>query len=243
VLPVTLARLLSQLEKIEGLRWIRLLYAYPMRFGDSLVRMIGDSDKIVPYVDLPLQHISDRVLRRMGRRVTRKKIMRLLESLRRTVPGVVVRSTFIVGFPGETDEDSRELLAFIQDFGFGALGVFEFSPEEGTPAARLDGAVPADVKHRRAEEIMLAQQEIVAAANKRMIGKRIDVLVDGQNAAGQTVGRYYGQAPDIDGQCLFAKTGIGIRDPGLGSKEPPLAGRIVSAKVVGFDGYDLIVRE
>jgi ribosomal protein S12 methylthiotransferase len=237
---VTLARLLRQLERIDGLRWIRLLYAYPMRFGDSLVRLIGDSEKILPYVDLPLQHISDSVLRRMGRRVARQTIVRLLESLKRQVPGIVIRSTFIVGFPGESDEDFQELLAFIKEFRFGALGVFEFSPEKGTPAARLDHAVPAEVKHRRAEDIMLAQQKIVAAANQRMIGKRIDVLVDGQNAAGQTVGRYYGQAPDIDGLCIFKKTGSGIR--GSGSESSGLAtGQIVSSKVVGFDNYDLIV--
>jgi ribosomal protein S12 methylthiotransferase len=229
---VTLARLLAQVEKINGLRWIRLLYAYPMRFGDSLVRLMAESEKILPYVDLPLQHISDCVLRRMGRRVTRAKIQKLLESLRRMVPGVVVRSTFIVGFPGESDADFRELLAFVKDFGFGALGVFEFSPEEGTPAAWLDGVVPAEVKRQRAEEIMLAQQKIVAAANKRMIGKRIDVLVDGVNAQGQTVGRYYGQAPDIDGLCIFGKTK---------GRKTPAAGAIASAKVVGFDGYDLII--
>jgi ribosomal protein S12 methylthiotransferase len=231
---VTLARLLGQLEKIDGLRWIRLLYAYPMRFGDSLVRLIGDSEKVLPYVDLPLQHICNRVLRRMGRRVTRKKTLHLLESLRRVVPGAVIRSTFIVGFPGESDADFQELLAFVKDFGFGALGVFEFSPEEGTPAARLDQAVPEEVKHQRTKEIMLAQQNIVLAANKRMVGKRIDVLVDGQNAAGQMVGRYYGQAPDIDGICIFGKSGFGSKKPATGT--------IVSAKVVGFDNYDLIVR-
>jgi ribosomal protein S12 methylthiotransferase len=224
----TLGRLLRGLEKIDRPRWIRLLYAYPMRFSDALIDLMADSQRIVPYVDLPLQHIAEPILRRMGRGVGRSRIERLLGRLREKAPGVAIRTTFIVGFPGETEGHFRELLEFVRAFRFEALGVFEFCPEEGTAAARMDRQVPQEVKTQRAEAIMQAQRRIVLEAGRRMVGRELQVLVDGVDAAGRCVGRHAGQAPDIDGVCLLDR-----RAP---------AGRFVAARVVAPSGYDLRVR-
>ncbi len=221
-----LAALMKSLSDLEGLRWLRLMYAYPVRFTDELIDTMARCERIVPYVDLPLQHISDTVLRRMGRRVTRARIERLLEKLRRRVGGVAIRTTFITGFPGETDAAFEELLSFVQDFRFEALGVFEFSPEEGTPAARMDAQVPPRVAAERARRIMLAQRKIAFAANRRRIGEEIEVLVD-RSERGRSVGRHAGQAPDIDSECIVRK------------KLPP--GTFFRGRVAGADGYDLIV--
>ena len=221
-----LARLLKDLDKLDGARWIRLMYAYPKRFTRQLIDAIAECRHVVPYVDVPLQHISDPILRRMRRGAGRAATEKLLRGLRDRIPGVVIRTAFIVGFPGESDERFEELLRFIRDFRFDALGVFEFSPEQGTEAERLGRQVPDDVKAERAEALMLAQQEIAFAANRRRIGAPIEVLVDGKDLRGRRVGRYYGQAPDVDGICL------------LNSRAP--AGSFVRGKVVGCDGYDLI---
>ena len=222
-----LADLMKSLSKLDGLRWVRLMYAYPNRFNDALIEAMASCEKIVPYVDLPLQHISDGVLRRMGRRVTRARTETLLDKLRRRVPGIAIRTTFIVGFPGETRAQFAELLKFVKEFRFDALGVFEFSPEEGTPAARLKGRVAPEVAAERARDVMLAQQKIAFAANRRRVGQAIEVLVDGMDSQGRCVGRHAGQAPDIDSVCILKK------------KSPP--GKFVQAKVIGADGYDLIV--
>jgi ribosomal protein S12 methylthiotransferase len=222
-----LAHLLRSLSELDGVRWVRLMYAYPNRFNDALIDAMSSCEKIVPYVDLPLQHISDGVLRRMGRRVTRAKTETLLDKLRRRVPGIAIRTTFIVGFPGETQAQFEELLKFVKEFRFDALGVFEFSPEEGTPAARLKGRVAPEVAAERARAVMLVQQKIVFAANRRRVGQPIEVLVDGIDSQGRCVGRHAGQSPDIDSVCILKK------------KSPP--GKFVRAKVVGADGYDLIV--
>jgi ribosomal protein S12 methylthiotransferase len=226
-LGFNLASLLRELDKLDGLRWIRLLYTYPRRFTDRLIETIAACPRVVPYVDLPLQHVSDPILRRMGRGVTRKGVETLLGKLRRRIPGLVLRTTFIVGFPGETEGQFRELLEFVKGFRFESLGVFEFSAEEGTPAASMLRQVSPAVKAQRAKEIMLAQQEIAFAASARKVGSPIEVLVDGDDRAGRRVGRYYGQAPDIDGLCILKRR----RRPGS----------FVRTKVVGWSGYDLIV--
>ena len=226
--PNDLAALMSSLADLDGARWIRLLYAYPMRFSPRLIDVMAERENIVKYVDIPLQHMSDGVLRRMGRRVTRAKTEALLRRLRE-VPGMAIRTTFIVGFPGESETEFSELLSFVQEFKFDALGVFEFSPEPGTPAVRLKGPVDAAVKADRAKRIMLAQQKIAFAANRRRKGKQLDVLVDGVDSAGRCIGRHPGQAPDIDGVCVLSK--------------PAKAGTIVRAKVIGAEGYDLRVTE
>ena len=224
----TLPRLLRGLERVEGVRWIRLLYAYPQRFSDAMIDQMAASDRIVPYVDLPLQHIADAVLRRMGRGVGRASIERLLDRLRRTVKGVTIRTTFIVGFPGETDEHFEQLLGFVERFRFDALGVFEFCPEEGTPAARMDRQVGDEVKTQRRDAIMRAQQKIVLEAGKAMVGRRLQVLVDGTDQKGKCVGRHAGQTPDIDGVCLLSRR--------------VEAGRFVEAEVTRPSGYDLRVK-
>lgn len=223
----SLAGLLRALDALEGAEWIRLMYAYPHHFGEDLIDAIAGCPHVVPYLDIPLQHISDAVLKRMGRAVTRKHIVDLLDRLRRRIDGLVLRTTFIVGFPGETDEQFGELLAFVKDFRFDALGVFPYYPEPGTPAARMRGAVDEHVKQRRLEAVMLAQQGIAFQANQRRVGQAVRVLVDGADADGICVGRHYGQAPDVDSICKLAA--------------PRPAGTFVDGRVAAYDGYDLIV--
>ncbi len=226
--PTDLASLLGELDDLPGAAWIRLMYAYPIRFTDKLIDTIAAAEHVLPYVDIPLQHIAGGVLRRMGRGVARREVEDLLGKLRQRVADVTIRTTFIVGFPGETDAEFAELLEFVREFGFEAMGVFEFSPEEGTPAAGLAGAVADDVKADRAEQLMLAQQAVAFDANERAVGRVIDVLVDGVDNDGRSVGRHGGQAPEVDSVCLL--TG------------PAPAGEIISAEVVGWDEYDLLVR-
>jgi len=223
----TLASLLRKLDRIDGLRWIRLMYAYPRLLTDDLIGAIADCPRVVKYVDIPLQHISDAVLKRMRRNVRRGQIEGLLEKLRRRAAGLVIRTTFIVGFPGETERDFEELLEFVRQFRFDALGVFEFSPEEGTPAATMRPAVPRKVAAERARRIMLLQKRLVLAANRRKVGQELEVLVDGVDSRGRSFGRHAGQAPDIDSICLL--------------RGPCRPGRLVHGKVVGYDAYDLIV--
>ncbi len=226
--PTDLASLLSQLDSQAGAAWIRLMYAYPIRFTDKLIETVAAADRVLPYVDIPLQHIADGVLRRMGRNVGRAEVEGLLGKLRGAMPNVTIRTTFIVGFPGETDAEFAELLEFVEQFGFDAMGVFEFSSEEGTPAAKLPGAVADDVKAGRAEQLMLAQQAIAFEANEQAVGQTIDVLVDGADNDGQSVGRHAGQAPEVDSVCILT--------------EPAEAGAMISAEVVGWSDYDLLVR-
>ena len=235
---VDLVGLLEMLDALDGARWIRLMYAYPRRFTDELIAVMAACRRVVPYVDLPLQHISDPVLRRMGRGVGRAQTEALLAKLRDRLPGVALRTGFIVGFPGETDQQFEELLRFVREFGFDAMGVFEFSPEEGTPAAEMPDPVPPHVKAERAKALMLAQQEVVFAANRAKVGESVEVLIDlpglaseaeagGEDAPGGAVGRYCGQAPEVDSVCLL--------------QSPAPAGSFVRGTVAGFDAYDLIV--
>ncbi len=223
----TLAALLRKLDALDGVEWLRLMYTYPQSFSDELIDAMASCERVLPYVDMPLQHISDDVLRRMGRGIKRTQIESVLTSLRDRVAGMVLRTTFIVGFPGETEGQFEELLQFVNDFEFDALGVFEYSPEEGTPAADMPDQIPDDVKAYRAEQIMLAQQKIVFDANESVIDSPITVLVDGPDDQGRCVGRYYGQAPEIDSLCILTS--------------PAQAGTFVEGKIVGADGYDLIV--
>ena len=227
--PASLASLLRKLDGIVGpKRWIRLMYAYPQRFTDELIDVLTDSESLVKYIDLPLQHISDPILRRMGRGVGRASTEKLLYRLRERIPYLALRTTFIVGFPGETDGQFNELLQFVKDFKFDALGVFEFSPEPGTPAANMACPVADEVKALRAKQIMLVQQEIAFAANRSRKGSLLDVLVDGVDSTGRCVGRCYTQAPDIDSVCILSR--------------PRPAGQLIKAKVTGHRGYDLLVQ-
>jgi ribosomal protein S12 methylthiotransferase len=174
-----LAGLLATLDReLRDVHWLRLMYAYPSCFTDEMITTIAGCERVVPYIDMPLQHINDEVLTRMRRRVTRKQIETLLGKLRDWVPGIAIRTTFIAGSPGETDTQHRELVRFVRDFGFDMMGVFPFSPEPGTPMGRMADQVPDDVKQQRVEELMLAQQEVAFARSKSMVGRTIEVLID-----------------------------------------------------------------
>jgi len=223
----SLPALLRRLDELDGATWLRLMYTYPRRFTDELIDVLAAGQRVLPYVDIPLQHINETILRRMGRGVGRAAVEKLLDKLRDRVDGIAIRTTFIVGFPGETDAQFEELLAFVDAFQFDALGVFAYSPEEGTPAAGMDRQVPDEVKAERVERIMLAQQGIAFAANEALAGAAINVLVDGVDERGRCVGRYYGQAPEIDAGCILT--------------DPRPAGRFVDCTIAGYEGYDLVV--
>jgi ribosomal protein S12 methylthiotransferase len=224
-----LPELLRELNQIEGLDWIRLLYLYPMYFGDELIETLATSDKIVPYLDIPLQHINDTMLRRMQRRVTRAQTEELLGKLRSRIPNLVLRTTFITGFPGETDEQFSELLEFVGQQKFERVGVFTYSLESDTPAARLPDHLPEEVKASRREQLMQVQQEIAFAWNREQIGKRWDVLLDRRvpDEPDAWVGRAYADAPDIDGAVFV--TGRKLN-----------AGQIVPCEIVATSDYDLV---
>jgi ribosomal protein S12 methylthiotransferase len=214
----------------KDVAWLRLMYAYPSCFTDEMIRTIADSSRVVKYIDMPLQHISDEILTRMRRRVTRKQIETLLEKLRNWIPGIAIRTTFIAGSPGETDQQHRELVQFVRDFGFEMMGVFAFSPEPGTPMGRMEGQVPDDVKQQRLEELMLAQQEIAFGRARSMAGRTIEVLIDrpaGRDAEDGFVARSQSQAPDIDSVVHVTSTDL----------HP---GQLLNVKVTGSQDYDLL---
>ncbi|MBM4071244.1 MAG: 30S ribosomal protein S12 methylthiotransferase RimO [Planctomycetes bacterium] len=228
---VRLAELLRELDKIDELAWIRILYAYPIHFTDELIDTLAGSQKIIPYLDMPLQHINDRVLKRMQRRVTRKQTEELLEKLRNAMPSLALRTTFITGFPGETEAEFAELESFIKQARFDRLGVFTYSFEPGTPATRLDGHLAEEVKQQRRDRLMTVQQEFALDLSKRQIGKQLEVIVDGPDpeVPGHVVARSQADAPDID--CVIRIKGKGLR-----------AGDFTQVKVTAADGYDLVGR-
>jgi ribosomal protein S12 methylthiotransferase len=228
-----LVELLAELERIEGLEWIRLMYLYPIHFTDRLIDTIATSRKIVPYLDMPLQHASDPVLKRMQRRVNRAATEELLEKLRARIPGLVLRTTFITGFPGETREQFAELVEFVRRWRFERVGVFTYSLEPDTPAARLEGHLPEEEKAARRDELMRVQQAIAHDHAGRQVGRILDVIVDRQSEEREDVwiGRTQGDAPDID--CAVYVTAAGT------SAARPLTGRIVPVEIVAAAGYDL----
>lgn len=228
---VRLAELLRQLDSVEGVEWIRILYAYPIHFTDELIETLASARKIVPYLDLPLQHISDRVLRRMQRRVNRAQTEELLGRLRAAIPGLTLRTTFITGFPGETEAEFEELLAYVRAARFERAGVFPYSLEPGTPAARLDGHLSDEVKEQRRVRLMKAQQQVAFDWSAAQVGREIEVIVDGPDpdVPNHWLARGHADAPDID--ALVRVRGKGLR-----------AGDLVRVKVVGPDGYDLAAK-
>jgi len=221
--------LLDALEGIDPIRWIRLMYLYPMYFDDRLIDRISRSKKIVPYLDLPLQHSEDTVLRRMQRRVDRRSTEELLAKLRDRIPQLVLRTTLISGFPGETEQQFHALLEFVRRWRFERLGIFAYSREPGTPADRLSGHLPAEVKESRRDAIMRAQQEIAFAWNAQQVGRRLEVLVESPvpGEADAWVGRSYADAPDID--PVVYVTGGGLS-----------AGQFVESEIVAYRDYDLV---
>jgi ribosomal protein S12 methylthiotransferase len=224
-----LPELLRQLEQVEGLDWIRLMYLYPMYFSDELIETIAASEKILPYLDMPLQHASDLMLRRMQRRVTRSETETLLGKLRERIPNLVMRTTMITGFPGETDQHVAELEDFMRQQKFERLGVFTYSFEGDTPAAKLPDHLPEDVKTARRDHLMAVQQEIAFDWNDKQIGRQVDVLIDAAvpGEPNAWIGRSYADAPDVDGIVY-------VTGPGLST------GKLVRCEIVARNEYDLV---
>lgn len=201
----SLAKLLKALAKIEGLKWIRVLYCYPEAITEELIDVFANEDKVVKYLDLPLQHASGRVLKRMNRRGDRETLTALINKLRERIPGIVLRSTFIAGFPGETEEDFTELAEFVKEMEFDRMGCFAYSQEEGTPAARMKEQLDEETKEERARIIMESQMDIMDRINRRHIGKTFEVMVEGYDECGECYyGRSYMDAPDVDGLVYFS---------------------------------------
>lgn len=199
----SLPMLLKELEKIEKLRWIRLLYVYPENIDEDFINVIKNSKKILHYLDIPLQHTEDKVLKKMARRTTKTKIMNLIRSLRQEIPDITIRSTIITGFPGESQEEFRAMLDTLRELQINRLGVFPYSLEEGTPAALLDGQIDEDIKVRRQEEILEMQQDISLAHNESQVSKVLEVLIEGvTDDSNVFIGRSYMDAPEIDG-CVY----------------------------------------
>jgi ribosomal protein S12 methylthiotransferase len=229
-----LPRLIRALDEVDGLEWVRLLYLYPTTITDAAIDAIAASRTVVRYIDLPLQHASDRVLKRMTRPGTRASYERLLAKIRARMPDVALRTTFIVGFPGETEADVEELLGFITAVGFDHLGVFTYSHEEDTSAFALADDVPAAEKARRQRRVMALQRRLVAARQKARVGTRARLVIDGPSPEHEWVltGRLPGQAPEIDPQVFLTEA-----DPAALQ-----AGQFLDVEIVGARGYDLIAR-
>ncbi|MCK4657924.1 MAG: 30S ribosomal protein S12 methylthiotransferase RimO [Phycisphaerae bacterium] len=198
-----LAGLLRELNQVEGLGWLRLMYTYPSSLTEAMIDAVAQCDRVVNYLDLPLQHINDRVLKAMHRRVTRAQTEALLRRIRDMIPGVHLRTTMIVGFPGETETEFRELLDFVSGFQFDALGVFPYSLEPDTPAGRMHGQVPEAVKEERVQRLMLTQQEVAFSLADRCVNRRFAVMVDGAQDNGVQPARHKGQAPEVDSLTLL----------------------------------------
>jgi ribosomal protein S12 methylthiotransferase len=225
-----LGRLLEELGEIPGLEWVRLMYTYPAEIDDRLIETIGASERVVHYIDMPIQHVNSEILKKMRRPDTKESICSLIEKLRSAIEDIVLRTTLIAGFAGETEGQFGELLEFVKWARFDALGCFKYYPESGTPAAEMPGQLPQKVKRERVEELMLAQQEIAFARNRGRIGGTLRCLVDSTDGEGRGQGRFYGQAPDIDSVCVIEKCWAA-------------GGEFVGTKVIGTRDYDLIVEK
>lgn len=219
--------LISKISKVEGVEWIRLLYCYPEEITDELIEEIARNEKVVKYLDLPIQHISSSVLKQMGRRTNKEAIISKIDTLRSKVPGIALRTSLIVGFPGETDENFEELEKFLEDYKLENVGVFAYSQEEDTPAAKMECQVDEEVKIQRQKKLMAVQREVVKEQNKLKIGNIYDTIIDGNNGE-YYIGRSYEMAPEIDG-LIYIK------------KEKPLnLGDIVKVKIHDVMEYDLM---
>ena len=238
--------LVHELSKISGIEWIRLLYCYPEEITDEIIDAIKNEKKVCHYIDLPIQHSSDAILRRMARKTNQAELRERIAKLRKEIPDITLRTTLITGFPGETEEDFKELYNFVDEMEFDRLGVFTYSAEEGTPAAEMDGQVDEEVKIARRNEIMELQQEISAEKAEGRIGKVYEVLVEGTvpvdsvngeafasimevNEDGKKVyiGRTYMDAPDVDGQVFFE------------ADYEIMSGELVEVEIIASDEYDL----
>ncbi len=224
-----LSELLRRLNDVKGIDWIRLMYFYPMYIDQELIDTIANCEKILPYIDIPLQHINDQMLRRMSRRVTSSETIELVERLRAGIPGLALRTTLITGFPGETDEQFQEVLDFVAEQKFERLGVFTYSHEPDTPAASLTDAVDAEVMDERREQLMAVQQQVAFEWNESQLGRQIDVIIDTpvEGQPGAWIGRSFADAPDVDSVVYVSGDGLS-------------AGTIVLCEIVATSGYDLV---
>lgn len=223
----SLDKLLKELVKIDGLEWIRLFYCYPQRITDSLIDVIANEEKVCKYIDIPLQHSDTTVLKNMNRVGDGNDYRVLLDKMRKAIPDLALRTTFMVGFPGETDEQFENLCDFVKDMKFDKMGCFTFSPEEDTPAFDMDNQIDEDVKKRRQEVLMNAQYSITEASNKNRVGNVYKVIID-SFADGKYIGRSYMDSPEIDSGIIFT------------SNKKLNIGDFVNVKITDFDGYDLI---
>lgn len=224
-----LSSLLRELCKIDGIKWIRLLYCYPDSLTDELIETIASEEKICNYIDLPLQHADADVLKRMNRKGDAKQYLELIEKLREKIPGVIIRTTFIAGFPGETEENFEALSKFVLDARFDRLGCFAYSPEEGTPAAVMDGQLDDEVKNHRAELIMQQQYEIFEQKQKEKIGQTMELIVDGFDETDMLYyGRSYMDCAEIDSRVIIS------------TDEELTPGEFIAAKIIGVDDCDLV---
>ncbi len=223
----SLDKLLKELVKIDGLEWIRLFYCYPQRITDSLIEVIANEEKVCNYIDIPLQHSDTTVLKNMNRVGDGNDYRVLLDKMRKAIPDLALRTTFMVGFPGETDEQFENLCNFVKNMKFDKMGCFTFSPEEDTPAFDMDNQIDEDVKKRRQEVLMNAQYSITEASNKSRVGNVYKVIID-SFADGKYTGRSYMDSPEIDSGIIFT------------SNKKLNIGDFVNVKITDFDGYDLI---
>ena len=224
-----LPELLTKLCEIEGIEWIRILYCYPEEITDELIAVMKKEKKVCHYLDIPIQHSEDRILKRMGRRTNRAELISLVEKLRKEIPDIVLRTTLITGFPGETEEEFNNMVDFVDKMEFDRLGVFPYSAEEGTKAAEMDGQIPEDIKESRRDEIMALQQEISAEKEERRIGQEMSVLIEGYLYEDDIyIGRTYMDAPKVDGN-VFVR-----------AEEELISGDIVPVRITGANEYDLM---
>jgi RNA modification enzyme, miaB family len=224
-----LPELLKRLCGIEGIRWIRILYCYPEEITDELIDTIASEEKICHYLDIPIQHASDRILRRMARRTNQNDLKEIVGKLRKKIPDITLRTTLITGFPGETEEDFEILKDFVDEMQFERLGVFTYSEEEGTIAAGFENQVDEEVKEARREEIMLLQQEISLAHLQSLIGEELDVVIEGNIPDdGVYIGRTYMDVPGVDGYVFVE------------SDRNHMSGDFVRVKITGASEYDLM---
>ena len=225
----SLVSLIREISKIDAIKWIRLLYCYPEEITDELIEEIKNNDKLIKYLDIPIQHASDRILKMMGRRSNKKCIEDVIHKIRSNIPGVLLRTSLIVGFPGETDEDFGVLKNFVKDIKFDRLGVFKYSREEGTPAYNLGNQIAESLKQSRYDDIMLIQNVISREKNKERLGEVCETIVEGISEDGIFYeGRTKKEAPDIDGKIYFT------------AQEYLSIGDIVLTKIINTDDYDLI---
>ena len=225
----SLPKLLRELCKISGIRWIRILYCYPEEITDELIQVMKEEPKICHYLDLPIQHANDTILKRMGRRTSKQELIDIVQKLRKEIPDICLRTTLITGFPGETQEQHEELMEFVDEMEFERLGVFAYSPEENTPAALMPDQIPEEIKEDRRDAILELQQEIAFDKAADMVGRTLYAMIEGKVADEPAyVARTYADSPDIDGY-VFVNTG-----------EMLMSGDFVKVKITGSAEYDLI---